>query len=294
MTKLIDWPDLPTWVPGRVLLGSDGLDWRNVALRSYHYEGQDVIVPAMRDFMLVSYGRGVTPMQRRFDGRWRRETLGPGATSLLTRAQRAFWNWREPIEVTHVYLSGALVSEVAGEVLDCAVSEVALEDVLRVEDPVMTGVAQAIAQEARTRGLGGALYVDSLARALIVHLLRRYAVITRREPAAPVALGPAQARRIRDFIEAHLAERMDLPLLAAAVDMTPCLFARQFRRTFGQPPYAYVLARRIERAERLLAQTTMPIKQIASVCGFSDQAHMTRLFRRAHGAPPGEYRRRRS
>src|SRR5690606_1695465 len=128
MTALIEWNQLPRWVPGRILLQSDELGWKNVGLRSYHYQGQDVIVPAMRDYMLVSDRQGVTPMQRRFDGKWRKETLSPGAVSFLTRAQRAFWNWRNPVEVTHVYLSGALVTEVASEVFDCQVPDVRLAD----------------------------------------------------------------------------------------------------------------------------------------------------------------------
>lgn len=129
MGELIRFDQLPVWVPGKVLLASDGQNWKNVALRSYHYLGQDVVVPAMSDFMLVSYQTGITPMRRRFDGRWKRETLGPGATSLLTRAQQAYWNWHESIDVTHIYLSGDLVMNVASEIMDCAVSEVTLEDI---------------------------------------------------------------------------------------------------------------------------------------------------------------------
>ena len=52
---LIPFEELPEWVPGKVLLASDGQNWKRVALRSYHYQGQDVVVPAMREFMLVSY-----------------------------------------------------------------------------------------------------------------------------------------------------------------------------------------------------------------------------------------------
>src|SRR6056297_3652451 len=182
MGGLIPFEELPDWVPGKVLLASDGQNWKNIGLRSYHYHGQDVVVPAMRDFMLVSYNTGTTPMQRRFDGRWKRETLGPGAASLLTRSQQAYWTWHEPIDVTHVYLSGSLVAEVASEVMDCTVSEVTLDDVLRTDDPVMSSAADAIAREARTRGLGGALYVDSVARGLIIHLLRSYASVRTRAP----------------------------------------------------------------------------------------------------------------
>lgn len=294
MTTLCPPEELPDWVPGRILLASDELGWRHVGLRSYHYHGQDVIVPAMRDFMLVGYQTGATPMQRRFEGRWTRDHLGPGAASLLTRAQQAHWTWTRPIDVTHVYLSGNLVAEVASEVMDCLVTDVRLADVLRTDDPVMTAAMGAIVQEARQRALGGPLYVETVARGLIIHLLRHYASIKERGPGPQSGLGPAQCRVIRDFIEANLSESLDLAGMAAQLGMTPCLFARQFRKSFGSPPYAWVMERRLQRARRLLAETAMPIKQVAASCGFADQAHLTRLFTRKLGLTPAACRRAQS
>lgn len=291
MSGLIPYEQLPDWVPGRVLLASDDLGWKNVALRAYHYRGQDVIVPAMRDFMLVSYRAGSTAMQRRFEGRWTRDTLGPGATSLLTRAQQAAWCWDREIEVTHVYLSAALVAEVASEVMDCRVTEVTLADVLRTEDPVMAGAVQAIATEAQTRGLGGALYVDALSRALVVHLLRRYAAIRLPEAAPRGGLTPRQERLIAEYIATHLAEALDLKALGAVLGLMPCLFSRLFRKSFGRPPHAYVMAARLDRARRLLAEGRLPIKAVAAECGFADQAHLTRQFAAHCGQTPAAFRR---
>ena len=292
MKQPIAYQELPDWVPGRTLLASDGLGWTKVALRSYHYHGQDVTVPATKDYMLVSYRSGVTPMQRRFDGRWSRDTLGPGAVFLLTRAQQVSWNWREPIDVTHLYLSGALVAEVASEALDCAVSEVTLADILRAEDPVMVRAVQMIADEAQSQALGGPLYVDSVARGLIVHLLRRYARVRLPASRDEGGLTAARQRRIAEYVDANLAQPLTLPEMAAALDLTPCLFARQFRRSFGMPPYAFVKAQRLERARALLAQTDLPIKAVAADCGFSDQAHLTRMFAAAFGQTPAVFRRR--
>jgi AraC family transcriptional regulator len=290
MTDFISWQDLPKWVPGKTLLASDDLGWKNVGLRSYHYAGQDVIVPAMKDFMLVGYRSGVTPMQRRFDGGWTKEILSPGAASFLTRAQSANWTWDEPVDVTHIYISSTLMNEVASEMFDSVVSSVALEDVLRTTDPVITNVMNALAQEAQEAGLGGPLYVESMTRALIVHLLRRYAMIQTRVECTAGELSPVQKRTVAEFVETNLSETLDLSGMAHELGMTPCLFARHFKAAFGTPPYAYVIARRLERARRLLSKSDLAIKAISADCGFSDQAHMTRLFRRAHGAPPAEFR----
>ncbi|WP_108259024.1 helix-turn-helix domain-containing protein [Mangrovicoccus ximenensis] len=292
MSDLIAYPDLPDFVPGKVLLASDGLGWKNVALRSYHYRSQDVIVPAMRDFTLVGYRSGVTPMQRRFGTRWTRDTLGPGAVSLLTRAQRAHWTWDEPIDVAHVYLSGDLVAEVASEAMDCAVSQVTLDDVLRADDPVMAHAMEAIAAEAQSEGLGGALYVDAVARGLIVHLLRRYASVKMPGLRREGALSAVQERGICEFIEENLGAALDLAAMAAVLGMAPCRFSRAFRRSFGRPPYAFVTARRLQRAKRLLACSALPIKAVAADCGFADQAHLTRMFSAAFGETPAVFRRR--
>lgn len=291
MKEPICWQDLPDYVPGRVGLCSKAQGWNNVALRSYHYQGQDVIVPAMRDFLLVGYRNGVTPMQRRFDGRWSRETLSPGAASFLTRAQAAHWTWQEDIEVTHVYLSADLMTDVACEMYGRDVEEVALEDVLRTQDPVVTQAMGALAAEAHAEGLGGALYVDAVSRGLIIHLLRNYATVRVRESDARGSLTVVQQRRICEFIEQHISERLDLSRLAAELDMSPCHFARGFKASFGNPPYAFVMQRRVALAQALLRRTNLPIKVIAVDCGFSDQAHLSRMFRRAFGAPPSQYRR---
>ncbi|WP_246175206.1 helix-turn-helix domain-containing protein [Paracoccus limosus] len=217
--------------------------------------------------------------------------MSPGAASLLTRAQKAHWTWNEPIDVTHVYLSAALMAEVASEVMDCLVTEVCLADVLRTDDPVMTAAMAAIRHEAAQQAMGGPLYVETVARGLIIHLLRRYAAITRDRPVPSSGLSPAQCRIIREHIDANLAERLDLAGMAAQLGMTPCLFARRFRISFGLPAYAWVTARRLERARRLLGETGASIKAIAVDCGFADQAHLTRLFARETGVTPAAYRR---
>ena len=104
-------------------------------------------------------------------------------------------------------------------------------------------------------------------------------------------LAPWQARRTIEFVEANLAETIRIGDLAAVTRLSGRQFTRAFRSDFGVSPYAYVVRRRIERAKEMMLNED-PLAHIAAHCGFSDQAHLTRLFRRAVGASPGKWRRR--
>jgi hypothetical protein len=162
VAELITPEELPRWVPGEITLDSAALGWEGVRLRGYRYAPLDVPVPAIREYLLVVYEKGVTPMNRRCTGDWRRERVAPGAISLMTHAAQSHWRWSEDIEVTHIYLSPAAVKDVAEQAFERQVRDVELFDLLKTEDPVLSGIAGCLAQEAREGELGGRLYVDSL------------------------------------------------------------------------------------------------------------------------------------
>jgi AraC family transcriptional regulator len=104
-------------------------------------------------------------------------------------------------------------------------------------------------------------------------------------------LAPWQITRVVRHIDANLTEKIAIPALAALTRLSPGHFARAFRATVGETPYAYVIRRRIERAQELIRSTDKPLAEISLDCGLADQAHMTRLFRRALGVTPGAWRR---
>lgn len=288
--ELIAPETLPVYVPGKVLADSRGLGWDGFSLRTYAYHGQDVEIPPMRDYLLVSYQQGITPMQRTFGDKWTRTTCGPGVVSLLTRSQTSHWFWTQDVEVTHIYLTGRFVFEIVSEVSGRSAASVDLADVLRTEDKVMTAAIDMIAAEAREGGMGSELYVEAVARQLVIHLLRKYADIGFRSLSQRGQLSEAQKRRVMDYIEARLHEPLSLRDIAAELNMAACTFSRHFRRTTGTTPYAYVLERRLKRASDLLRETQAPTKQIAGQCGFCDQAHLTRQFSRRYRTTPTAYR----
>jgi AraC-like DNA-binding protein len=95
--------------------------------------------------------------------------------------------------------------------------------------------------------------------------------------------------RVCDYAEAHLDEALDLDTLSAIAGFSRYRLIRSFRRAKGITPHAWVTARRISRAERLLARGILPV-QAALESGFCDQAHLTRAFKAVKGVTPARYR----
>jgi AraC family transcriptional regulator len=278
MATIITPREVPKFVPGAVTAASDDLGWNGVWLRGYRYSALDVIVPPVRDFTIVSYRRGATFMERQCEGAWTKTHCAPGDVSLLTKSQRSHWHWTEEIDVSHVYLSEHLVAGICTEVTDRCIADVRLQDVLKSHDPIVTAAVAAITREAQQQALGSTLYVEGVATQLVVHLLRNYASVTFHEPSRKGRLSPSQVRLLTEYIDSRLHEQLTLETLAAVTGVGVWTFTRHFRESFGRTPHAYIIEQRIDRARRLLAQSGMPIKEVASVCGFADQAHMTRVF----------------
>jgi transcriptional regulator of acetoin/glycerol metabolism len=109
-------------------------------------------------------------------------------------------------------------------------------------------------------------------------------------PRAHGGLSAGAMRRVRECVEAHLSESIDLTMLAAAAGLSMHHFARQFKQSAGVTPHRYLTQKRVERAQEMLAQTDLSLSAIAYAAGFSDQSHLARHFRHILGTTPREFR----
>jgi transcriptional regulator of acetoin/glycerol metabolism/AraC-like DNA-binding protein len=103
-------------------------------------------------------------------------------------------------------------------------------------------------------------------------------------------LPPAALRRVREYVEAHLAESIDLAALAGVAGLSLYHFARAFKQSAGVAPHTYLIERRVGRAREMLARTELSLAEIALATGFSDQSHFARHFRQRLGMTPGQFR----
>lgn len=96
--------------------------------------------------------------------------------------------------------------------------------------------------------------------------------------------------RALDYVGDNLGRPLSVAELADVACMSPSWFARSFRAVTGQPVHAYMRERRLERALVLVREGRLPLAEVAYRCGFADQSHMGRAFRKRFGTTPAKAR----
>jgi AraC family transcriptional regulator len=156
-------------------------------------------------------------------------------------------------------------------------------------DPLISQLVSTIANEMEG-GFLDHILADALNTALAVQITRLCG-----NPTA-VALEPSNGlsrerpQRVRDYVEAHLDDRLTLADLAGAACLSSYHFSRSFKQAVGVGPQRYVMHRRVERAKALMRRTDQPLALIAQEVGFADRSHLTSVFRREIGVTPGHFR----
>jgi AraC-like DNA-binding protein len=92
------------------------------------------------------------------------------------------------------------------------------------------------------------------------------------------------------FMDAEFLRNPSLHEMAASVDLSPSHFHRGFVAAFGVTPHAYLLRRRMDLAQQLLARSRQPIREVAAACGYADQFYFSRVFKRWSKLSPERYR----
>ncbi|GAA3781818.1 helix-turn-helix transcriptional regulator [Micromonospora maritima] len=99
-------------------------------------------------------------------------------------------------------------------------------------------------------------------------------------------------RRVRDRIDREYARPLDVEALARGVHMSAGHLSRQFRQTYGESPYAYLMTRRIERAMALLRRGDLNVTDVCFAVGCQSLGTFSTRFTELVGEPPSAYRAR--
>jgi len=153
-------------------------------------------------------------------------------------------------------------------------------------DPFLHALGQAYLNELQAGGIAGGLYLETLTQTLAVHLLRQHTTLPHRALPAQHDQLTDRLRRILEFIDTHLHQRLTLADIAAEVHLSPYHLTRSFKQAMGLSLHQYVIKRRVERGFHLLESGDYTIAEVAWLVGFADHSHFTRHFKHQYGIPP--------
>jgi AraC family transcriptional regulator len=133
----------------------------------------------------------------------------------------------------------------------------------------------------------GELYLDCMARALGIQLLRNHSSISSTTSLPQGSMPRAKLRQVQSYIEEHLRRNISLHAITSAVDMSTSHLNSTFRSATGMPVHQYVIRRRVERAALLLREGRVSVTQIALEVGCAHQSHLAMHMRGLMGVTPG-------
>jgi AraC family transcriptional regulator len=292
----------------RILVSSRRLGWPDVLVEAGHNGAWEVddVTPADH---YVALNVGAAPLAVEVKGTrgFRRELLDPGAVWVCPAGESFTHRVADPSAFALFTIAPARFAALTdlGPGSDDDGRPPALRRAYNLRAPQLDHVLRALVAEAETGGPSGLAFTDALVMAA-ARQLRRLASAdssstTRDAPPdrARGGLAPEVRRRVLALIDARLATGVAVEELAREAGLSPAHFARAFRESVGRAPHQQLLARRLEHARALLdAARTLrtgrgrgapgtSLSDIALSAGFADQAHFTRLFKRAYGVTPG-------
>lgn len=278
----------PSLLEHTLRLSSQASLWRGIKLKHY------VLPPSeMNDVITTSYNVSVqlsAPITIESSSGDRTHQvqfvpddicISPVNTSLSAR-------WQQDLEVILVGLEPEFMAEAVQDYVDPDQMELMLQ--LGGKDPFIKATCLALRDELQQGCPSGSLYGETLGTALAVHLATHYATVKPRPSIQDVELSSRRLNQVLDYINAHLDGDIRLTTLATLLGMSPYYFCHLFKRLMGISPHQYIIQQRVERAKLLLKQPDRSIADIALECGFGNQSHLTKQFKKQFGITPKKYR----
>lgn len=212
----------------------------------------------------------------------------PGRLCTLPDQHESRWMVRDQLRFLHVYFLPQHFTRRAVLELDREPRELTLADRTYFEHAHIAQLCSAL-ERMPWDGADALLRTNETVHGVLSDLLQSQATV-RRDLRLKGGLAPAVRRRLADYIDANLERGLTLGMLADIACLSEYHLARMFRVSFGMPPYAWIAARRLDRARQLLKATALPLQQVADACGYADLSHFSHRFRAGHGVTPSQYR----
>jgi AraC family transcriptional regulator len=189
------------------------------------------------------------------------------------------------------YLPRAALDAIADDANAPRIRDLSYEPGVGVNDLAISSLGSLLLPALRHPDQANPLFLDHVLQAVGVHVAQTYGGM--RPMSRPVrgGLAPWQERRAREILRANINRGVVLKEVARECGLSVGYFSHAFRRTLGVSPYKWLIEQRVVLSKEKLSDDGLSLSDVAAECGFSDQSHLTRVFRQTVGVSPGAWRR---
>jgi AraC-like DNA-binding protein len=194
-------------------------------------------------------------------------------------------NVETPFHSLQFYLSRPMLRELADDLEARPVEEFRPRPGQLVKDRTILRLGRSLRPALAAPHEANELFASHLMLTFGLYVTATYAGLSAPRPRQG-GLNAWQERVARELIDAHIDGSLALQTVAEACGLSTSHFAHAFKASIGMAPHRWLLLRRVARARDLLRRTRDSLTDVALACGFADQSHFTRVFRRATGHTP--------
>jgi AraC family transcriptional regulator len=197
----------------------------------------------------------------------------------------------KPYHLLSFYLPRAALDAIADDANAPRIRDLSYEPGAGVNDVTISGLGSLLLPALSHPDQAHPLFVDHVLLAVGVHVAQTYGGM--RPVSRPIRgrLAPWQERRAREFLRANIKRGVALKEVARESGLSVGYFSHAFRRTLGVAPHQWLIEQRVVLSKEKLRDDGLSLSDVATECGFSDQSHLTRVFRQRFGLTPGAWRR---
>jgi AraC family transcriptional regulator len=279
-------------VPGAPLVSSSSTPWEGFKMEQ-HYTPPVMEFPRSIKFLghMVALYRCEKPARlvHRVEGGMEREFAIPDGGLGMCSSQEIAGARQYGASMTFPLL-------IEGTTMDRIVAEAhgapRIELIQRagVEDQILQNLMWAMAADLMSGCPTGRIFGESLATAIGAYVAGKYSIVAARFTDYRNGLSKQRLTDVIDYIQSNLSTNLGVADIARVALMSPFYFGKLFKQSTGHTPHQYVLEQRVRKAQILLANTDLPLIQVASAIGMANQSHFTSMFKAKLGITPRQYR----
>jgi AraC family transcriptional regulator len=197
----------------------------------------------------------------------------------------------KPYHSLAFYLPRTALDAIADDANAPRIRDLRYEPGAGVNDVMISGLGSLLLPALSHPDQANPLFVEHVLLAVGVHIAQTYGGMRPMSLPARGGLAPWQERRATEILRANIKRGVALREVARECGLSVGYFSHAFRRTLGVAPHKWLIEQRVVLSKEKLRDDGLSLSDVATECGFSDQSHLTRVFRQTVGISPGAWRR---